>query len=96
MDRSRLSILNPNYYNGCHPLNPNNHTEAPPFCQDLDLKSPHCSYQNHNSSPQIPARRRMLEYLLDVLPRSSFPAKTNLKPICIISTGGTAVSAPCV
>ena len=39
MDRHHLSILNPNYYNGWHPLNSNDHIEAPPFCQNLGKRS---------------------------------------------------------
>ena len=75
MDRSHPSILNPNYYNGCHPLNPNDHTEARPLCKNPDLKSVLHGYQYHNSSPQIPARRRMLEHLLDMSSPFEFPGK---------------------
>ena len=75
MDRQHLSNFNPNYYNGCHPLNLNDHIEGQSFGQNLDLKSPHRSYPNHISSSQIPARRRMLEHLLDMFSPLEFPGK---------------------
>ena len=75
MDRQHLSILNPNYYNGCHPLNPNDHIKAPPFCQDLDLKLSLQDSQGQNLTPQIPERRRALEHLLNTLATVEFPGK---------------------
>lgn len=79
MDRSHLSILNPNYYNGCHPLNPNDHTEASPFCQDLDLKSPLQEFQSRNLTAQIPERRRALDHLLNAFATVEFPGKDQFK-----------------
>ena len=75
MDRHHLSILNPNYYNGCHPLNPNDHTEARPFCQDLDLKSPLQESQSQKLTLQTPERRRALNHLLNALATVGFPGK---------------------
>ena len=75
MDRQHLSILNPNYYNGCHPLNLNDNIEAPPFCQNLDLKLSPQNSQSQNLSPQIPERRRALEHLLDLFSAVEFPGK---------------------
>ena len=75
MDRQHLSILNPNYYNGCHPLNPNDHIEAPPFRQNLNLKSAAHGYQGQNPNLQIPDRRRALEHLLSAFAMVDFPGK---------------------
>jgi site-specific recombinase XerD len=75
MDRSHLSILNPNYYNGCHPLNPNDHSEAPPFGQDLDPKSPLQEFQSQNLIAQIPERRRALDHILNAFATVEFPGK---------------------
>ena len=75
MDRQHLSILNPNYYNGCHPLNLNDHIETPPFCQNLDLKSSLQNFQSQNLTPQIPERRRALDHLLNAFATVEFPGK---------------------
>ena len=75
MDRHHLSILNPNYYNGCHPLSPNDHTEGPVFCQNLDLKSPLQESQSQNLTPQIPERRRALDHILNAFAPVEFPGK---------------------
>jgi site-specific recombinase XerD len=75
MDRQHLSILNPNYYNGCHPLNLNDHIEAPPFCQNLDLNSSLQNFQSQNLTPQIPERRRALDHLLNAFATVEFPGK---------------------
>jgi hypothetical protein len=75
MDRHHLSILYPNYYNGCHPLNPNEYTEASPFCQNLDLKSPLQESQSQNLTPQIPERRRALDHILNAFATVEFPGK---------------------
>lgn len=75
MDFQQWSVLNPNYFHGCHPKHPQNHLESVssgPKTADSSFDSPHSS---QNSLIRWPERRRVLERLMQKYGRVEFPGK---------------------
>ena len=79
MDRQHLSISNPNYYNGCHPLNTNDYIESPPFCQDLAVNLPLHGSQRLNSIPRVPERLQALKHILKTFATVDCPGKDHFE-----------------
>ena len=67
MNPNHLSVLNPNYFHGCHPPDLRSHFENDPFIENLDSAFPLNTGQEIASAPKFPYRQRVLERLLENL-----------------------------
>jgi len=65
MEAELLSVLNPSYFHGRYPFDPDRHGEVPSLSQNPDKKTPHQVSLNQSSIAQVPDRRLALERLLN-------------------------------
>jgi integrase/recombinase XerD len=64
MNPDHLSVLNPNYFHGCHPLDLRSHFESDPFFENLDSAFPLNTVQEIPPAPKLAYRQQVLERLL--------------------------------
>ena len=65
MNPEHLSFLNPNYFNGCHPLDLRSYFESDPFFEKLNSIFPLNLVQTEPIPPKRPFRQQVLERLLE-------------------------------
>jgi integrase/recombinase XerD len=75
MEAQLLSVINPSYFHGRYPFDPDRHGEVPLLSQDPDKKSPHQVSLNQSFIAQVPDRGRALERLLNRHGGVEFPGK---------------------
>jgi len=64
MNPDHLSVLNPNYFHGCHPLDLRSHFDNDPFFENLDSTFPLNPVQQITPTPKLSYRQQVLERLL--------------------------------
>ena len=79
MHKDQLRNINPNYLHGCHPADLRSYSIDSTFIQDIDdtqfpIAIPHTDIP----SPTIPARRRVLDQILDKISGSDLPCRDYL------------------
>lgn len=75
----QLSILNPNYEYGCHPLNLRSYLECDPCHEDFASNFPINNCQPKTKDLEPPARRRVLDQILEKVCASQLPGKQHFK-----------------
>lgn len=74
MHRDQTPFLNPNHVFGCHPLDLQAYFEGGPFFEVLDQAFPIYSVQPVISAQQLPARRQVLDRILNNVSASNLPS----------------------
>ena len=64
MNPNHLSVLNPNYFHGCHPLDLRSHFENDLFLENLDSGFPLNTVQEIVPTPKLSHRQQVFERLL--------------------------------
>ena len=83
----QLSILNPNYYYGCHPLNLRSYLECDPYYEDFNSKFPINISKPKIKDQELTNRRRVLDKILKKISEKDLTPWFPSRPLICIPSG---------